>query len=321
MAKNYFDRYVWLINLIGRHGHISFADISRAWASSSLNVGDSVSRKESHLPQRTFFNHIAAIFDVFGIEIKCDRSLGYYIANGDPESDSVRRWLLESLSLNNMLSESRDMKDRILFEKIASSQRWLSVLVNAMRDGKAVEMTYQSFQRDEPHTFLLHPYCLKLFKQRWYVLGKSEEYKTPRIYALDERMVEVVESDKALKLPSKFDASSFFSHYFGIVVTEAKPEKVLLRVDVGQTRYLDTLPLHASQKVVGSDERGTCYEFFLVPTYDFKQELLRFGPFVEVVEPQWFREEIASDIERMAMRYGLNAAIVDEGADKKENVQ
>ena len=318
MAKNYFDRYVWLIDLIGRHGHISFSDISRAWARSPLNVGENASQKESYLPQRTFFNHIAAILDVFGIEIKCDRSLGYYIANGGGvETDSVRRWLLESLSLNNMLGESRDMKDRILFEKIPSSQRWLPVFVNAMRDGKAVEMTYKSCRRDEPHTFLLHPYCLKLFKQRWYVLGRSEEYKSPRIYALDERMIEVVESEKALKLPSKFNAASFFSQYFGIVVNDGKPEKVLLRVDANQTCYLETLPLHSSQKVAGRDERGVCYELFLVPTYDFKQELLRFGPSVEVLEPQWFRDELAEDVERMAARYGLNI----ESTDNNGNAQ
>ena len=52
-------------------------------------------------------------------------------------------------------------------------------------------------------------------------------------------------------------------------------------------------------------------------TFDFKQELLRFGPFVEVVEPQWFRDEIAGDVEKMAMRYGVNI----ECPDKNENAQ
>ena len=67
----------------------------------------------------------------------------------------------------------QDMRERILFEDIPSSKRWLTVLVNAMRDGKAVEMTYKSFWRGEETTFIAHPWCLKLFKQRWYVLAKS----------------------------------------------------------------------------------------------------------------------------------------------------
>ena len=93
---------------------------------------------------------------------------GYYIANSeDLDADGVRSWLLQSLSVNNMLNETKDLRERILFEKIPSSQKWLPVIVNAMRDGKVIEMTYQSFWRDEPNTYTAKPYCLKLFKQRW----------------------------------------------------------------------------------------------------------------------------------------------------------
>ena len=110
------------------------------------------------LSNRTFFNHLESIFDTFGIEIKCDRTQGYYIANGDDlEGDGLRRWLLESLSMNNLLNESRDMRDRILFEKIPSSHRWLTILVNAIKDKKTIELTYQSYNRSEPNTFEAHP--------------------------------------------------------------------------------------------------------------------------------------------------------------------
>ena len=163
MAKNYFNRYIWLIDTINRYGHIPREEISRLWERSPLN------ETGEELYERTFHNHRTAILETFGIEIKCDRSLGYYIANSDDlEGNGLRQWLLESLSLNNLMNESSDMRDRILFEKIPSSRRWLPVFVNAMRDGKAVEITYQSFRRDAPNTFTIHPYCLKLFKQRWF---------------------------------------------------------------------------------------------------------------------------------------------------------
>ena len=153
MAKNYFERYVWLLNVINDHGPITFKEISNRWARSQANT-----LGESYLPERTFHNHREAIQETFGIEIKCDRSLGYYIADSDElKGEGVRQWLLASLSLNNLLNESRDMRDRILFEKIPSSQRWLSVVVNAMRSGKVIEMTYQSFWRDEPNTYKAKP--------------------------------------------------------------------------------------------------------------------------------------------------------------------
>ena len=299
MAKNYFNRYVWLIDTINRAGHITLADISRKWEDSSLND------EGGPLAERTFHNHRIAIEDTFGIEIKCDRSLGYYIANSDDlEGDGVRQWLLESLSLNNILNETKDMRERILFEDIPSSKRWLTVLVNAMRDGKAVEMTYKSFWRGEETTFIAHPWCLKLFKQRWYVLAKSEEYDEPRIYSLDERMVDIVPTKKALKVPSKFNAREFFSNYFGIFIgQDYKPEKIILKVEAYQVNYFNSLPLHPSQRLIESNDKYSIYEYWLAPTLDFRQEVLRHGPTVEVLEPETFREEVKDDIQEMMKLY------------------
>ena len=299
MAKTYFNRYVWLIDTINRAGHITLADISRKWEDSSLND------EGGPLAERTFHNHRIAIEDTFGIEIKCDRSLGYYIANSDDlEGDGVRQWLLESLSLNNILNETKDMRERILFEDIPSSKRWLTVLVNAMRDGKAVEMTYKSFWRGEETTFIAHPWCLKLFKQRWYVLAKSEEYDEPRIYSLDERMVDIVPTKKALKVPSKFNAREFFSNYFGIFIgQDYKPEKIILKVEAYQVNYFNSLPLHPSQRLIESNDKYSIYEYWLAPTLDFRQEVLRHGPTVEVLEPETFREEVKDDIQEMMKLY------------------
>lgn len=302
MAKNYFDRYVWLIDVINRHGHIAFKDISYLWSRSPLNtVG------ENYLPERTFHNHREAILDTFGIEIKCDRSLGYYIANSDDlEADGIRQWLLESLSMNNLLNETKDMRDRILFEKIPSSHKWFPVIVYAMRDGKVIEMTYQSFWKDEPCTFKANPYCLKLFKQRWYMLAKSEGKDEPRIYSLDERMINVVQTDQDYKLPAKFNAEKFFAEFFGIIVgTDCKSQTVKIRVDKDQEKYFDTLPLHDSQRKLEeeSDESYSIYRYHIVPTFDFKQELLSRGPAVEALEPNEFREEIMDDIAKMASLY------------------
>ena len=300
MAKNYFNRYVWLIDTIYRYRHISLPEISRHWQHSSLNEDG------SPFAERTFHHHREAIEETFGIEIKCDRSLGYYIANSeDLEGNGIRQWLLESLSMNNLLNESADMKDKILFERIPSSQQWLSVIVNAMRNGKAVELTYQSFWKESPASFTVHPYCLKLFKQRWYMLGKSEDYDSPWIYALDERTKNVIPLKKSLKIPSKFNAEEFFSNYFGVIVDDRKPSTVKLKVVANQVRYFESLPIHPSQQTIERTSEYSILQYHLVPTYDFRQELLSHGPNVEVLEPEEFREEIKADIVQMCEKYGL----------------
>lgn len=301
MAKNYFDRYIWLVDLVHRSRYISFEEIDRSWQFSHYN------KTRERLPQRTFFNHIDAIYDIFHIEIKCDRSLGYYIANSDDiEGDELRQWLLESLSLNNLLIETKDMRDRILFEKIPSSQKWLSVVVNAMRDKKAIMITYQSFWRDKSFTFAVYPYCLKLFKQRWYMLAASDGTDDLRIFSLDERMTNVEVTDDIFDIPSDFDSEEFFSDYFGVIIgTDWEPQEVKIKVVNDQVKYFDTLPLHASQqKVEGeSDEEYTVYRFHLAPTHDFKKELLSWGSSVEIISPEDFRQEIIDEVEAMSKCY------------------
>ena len=301
MAKNYFNRYVWLIDTINRHGHITREEISRLWVRSPLNENG-----ESYLPERTFHNHIQAILDTFGIEIKNDRSLGYYIANSvDLEGDGIREWMLESLSMNNLLNESADMRDRILFEKIPSSKSWLPVIVEAMRDGKAIELTYQSFWRTEPNTFTAHPYCVKLFKQRWYMLARSENYDYPRLYALD-RIKNVTLTKKKLGLPKGFNANDFFDKYYGIIVDkdpDVKASTVELRVAKDQVKYFLSLPLHLSQDKISETEDYAVFQYHLVPTFDFKQEILSRGAAVKVLSPEWFRNEVAEEIEEMAKNY------------------
>ena len=206
--------------------------------------------------------------------------------------------------MNNLLNESSDMRDRILFEKIPSSQKWLPSIVNAMRDGKAVEITYQSFTRSEPNTFIVHPWCLKLFRQRWYVLGRSEEYENARVYALDDRMLDVTQTKKRLKVPAKFNAQEYFSHCFGIIVaSDNKPCTIDIKVTADQVKYIKTLKLHESQTLVEENDGYAIFRFRLVPTLDFKQEILSHGSDYEVLAPQWFRDEIKNDIARMMSNY------------------
>ena len=297
MARNYFNRYIWLIDVIQRSGHITFEDIDRLWQKSCLN------EYRENYPERTFFNHLKAIYNTFGIEIKCDRSLGYYIANNeDVESDALKNWMLQSLSLNSVINEGSDMRDRIICEDIPSSQKWLSDVMAGMRDGKKLNMTYQSFQSLEAHNYDIAPYCLKLFKQRWYMLAKSEKYNDLRIYALD-RVLELNTTKKSFSLPKGFDPKDTFRKLFGVILDNGPVEKVVIRVAEDQVKYYRTLPLHHSQEEGKSGDGYTEFTYRLVPTFDFSRELLSKGENVEVMSPLWLRKEIAKELRRTISLY------------------
>lgn len=297
MARNYFNRYIWLIDVIQRSGHITFEDIDRLWQKSCLN------EYRENYPERTFFNHLKAIYNTFGIEIKCDRSLGYYIANNeDVESDALKNWMLQSLSLNSVINEGSDMRNRIICEDIPSSQKWLSDIMASMRDGKKLNMTYQSFQSLEAHNYDIAPYCLKLFKQRWYMLAKSEKYNDLRIYALD-RVLELNTTKKSFSLPKGFDPKDTFRKLFGVILDNGPVENVVIRVAEDQVKYYRTLPLHHSQEEGKSGDGYTEFTYRLVPTFDFSRELLSKGENVEVMSPLWLRKEIAKELRRTISLY------------------
>lgn len=295
MAKNFFKRYIWLVDLINRRKYVSFKEISEAWMRSPLNeTGDPLS-------ERTFFNHKDAIAEMFGIEILNDRSLGFYIGRSDVGSDETSDWMLHTLCLNNVLHENADMKDRILMEKVPSSERFLTDIISAMRDFRVIRLCYQSFRHPEPFCFNVRPYCVKYFKQRWYLLGDSD--LGLRIYSLD-RFVDIEELEEHFEIPKGFDAEEYFGNYFGVIIGE-EPEDVKIRVVPDQVKYFRTLPMHGSQRETVQEDGSSVFSYHIAPTFDFVQEILSHGADVEVLEPIELRESIADNVAGMASRYGL----------------
>ena len=167
MTKDLFDKYIWLVDTIYRVGRITLAEINMRWMRSKFSDGEKI-------PRRTFNNWRIAIEQVFDITILCDRKDGYvyYIENAeDMEKGGVRNWLLNTFTVNNLINESHHLKRRILFEEIPSGRRFLTPVIEAMRDSVELRLIYQSVWRDEAGVYPLQPECLKVFRQRWYVTG------------------------------------------------------------------------------------------------------------------------------------------------------
>lgn len=284
MAKNYFNRYVWLIDTIQQHGYITQSDLSRQWQRSALNEDG------SPLPERTFFNHRDAILDTFGIEIKFDKTLGYYIPEGCGDMDGIRNWLLASLSVNNLISESAGMRNHIILEDIPSGQRYLSLIIRSMKDGKKLEMKYRKFEDDEEIHLDVCSLCVKVFKQRWYMLAVTDPKASPRVYALD-RISSLQETRQDFHMPRKFNPEEYFSTCFGIVHEDDVPaEKIRIKAWAKQRNYFRTLPLHPSQKEAEIYEDWSIFEYQMAPTWDLEMELLQYNDQIEVLEPQCLRD-------------------------------
>ena len=188
MAINQLNKYVWLVESIHRarkRGGITLKEIQSKWLDSDISEGTELSR-------RTFINNLHAIEELFGITIECGSGFRYHIECGDCfEEGSARNWLLNAFSLNVMVGNSRKLKDRVLLEDMPSGRNYLEDIIKAMRDNRVIFISYYSYNAEKYNEFDIHPYFVKAFKKRWYVIAYSPGTDDVRCYALD-RMERVI---------------------------------------------------------------------------------------------------------------------------------
>lgn len=295
-----YRRYIWLINTIYSAGSISREEIEQHWLHSSQND------EHSQLDRRTFFRDRDAIEEIWGIEIVCDRRTNRFSLRnmGDLGEGGLQTWMADSLAIQNMIGHAEQLRERVIFERIPAGKRFMNPIMSAICEGRKLRMTYQRFDRPEPHSFLLEPYCMKVFKQRWYVIGKPEDHPEeldPRVYALD-RVIDMELTDERYRPNKHFRADRFFRDYYGVDRRE-KPVDIRIRVKTDAANYLRSLPIHHSQQEVS--RLSDCSEFTMhvAPTYDFIQELRKHGSNLEVLAPKELRERMAEEARLLAEMY------------------
>ena len=293
-----FREYIWLVNTIYKARKISLSEINEKWIETDYSGGVEFSRT-------TFHRHKIAIEDMFGIYIECDRKNGfkYYICNEYVlQENSVQNWMLSTLSVSSLLAESMSLNERILLENVPSGGEKLKMVIKAMKESKKISITYRRYGGHATRTFDLEPYCVKLFVQRWYLLGRFDD-RGMATFSFD-RIMEIKVSNEKFKLDEDFDAASYFSDCFGVMLDEnSKPEKVLIRAYGYEPYYLRDLPLHHSQHEIQSIEEYSDFELRLKITSDFKSKLLSRGEWIEVLEPKSLAEEIVEWHQKAIERY------------------
>ena len=242
---------------------------------------------------------------MFGLNIECERKGGYHYYIGNPdeiENRGLRSWLLSTISVSNLLLDSQQLKSRILLEEVPSGVKYLSLIIDAMKTGNVVQIEYQSFWRKESSTLILQPYCIRLFKQRWYLLAYNSDYNELRTYSLD-RIQDFKKLAETFTIPDSFNAQEYFENYYGIIVKRGEVEDVKLRASKEQANYLRSLKLHHSQQEVETHEDYSIFTYRLCPELDFIIEIMSMGERVEVLEPKQLRNQIAESAEQLSRLY------------------
>lgn len=305
-----FKEYIWLVNTIYRARKISLAELNYKWVDTDMSGGLEMART-------TFNRHKDAIQDIFGIYIECDRKDGYRYYIGNPrvlEDDSVQNWMLSTLSLSNVISESLSLKDRIAAEHVSVDDHLLEQIINAMKTGHRINIRFRRYGSPQSYWTGADPYCLKLFHQQWYLLGRLFDNKY-EMFCLN--MIEQVKlQQRTFKIDKDFDAAAFFAPYFGIVIDEDMPaEQIVIRAYGDERFRLRDVPLHKSQvfrswqsedNLIDSPETYRDYddiEVTLKPTTDFVDYMLSKAGRLQVISPQSVIDKIKDRMDGAVEKY------------------
>lgn len=222
-------------------------------------------------------------------------------------------WLEEVISnLEYRFGMKPNSENIISFERndLLKGNEFLGELIDAALNHQPLNILYRTFSGKE-WTSVIHPYHLKQFNNRWFLIGLQEgshgNYITNR--ALD-RIVRFSKADVPF-IPNKdIDFDDYFKDIIGVTVpsSNVKVEKVTLRFDERQFPYVVTKPMHHSQIVLNEEQR--IIQISVKPNPELEAAILSYGDHVEVLKPQWFREQIIEKIKKNLMKY--DAIYVDD---------
>ena len=293
-----FKEYIWLVNTIRKAGDdgITFAEINEKWLETELSEGVELARS-------TFNRHKDSIEDIFGLIIDCNRLNGYryFISNEEVlGEDSIQNWMLNTLTVNNIIGEALTLQDRILLQPAPVEGDYLKMVIEAMKKSVKLAVDYRKYGDDEPRHLTFEPYCIKLFKQRWYILGHFHRNATADRPEVDyfgvfsfDRILNMSLTDEKFQMDPSFNAQAYFEECFGVLVNDdTVAQRIVIRVFGDERFYVRDLPIHKSQREIGQGEDYTDFELFMRPTIDLSTHFVSRSFLIKVLEPQWLADEI-----------------------------
>lgn len=300
MVTELIDKYIYLVQSFVEAGErgLSWPEIAGRWED----------RYGEPYPRRSFLNHRAAVEEVFGITISCDRSTNLYRIDAGESAVDKREaveYLIDTFTVNSLLTLGKErLSGRVSVENIPSGQKYLTTLMQAMLDSAVLCIRYRKYMSKEADERTVRPYALKEAAKRWYLVAFSEQAGTLRVYALD-RIAGLERSGEHFRMPANFDVNRAFEASFGVYLPEEGQEPVLvkLRTTLRESAYLEDLPLHPSQVLLERSSSHCIYALRVIPNPHLIMELCKYGSRVEVLEPAPLREAVRDTLKKTLELY------------------
>lgn len=175
---------------------------------------------------------------------------------------------------------------------------WFQDLFDAIINKSVLHIQYKTFA-DETYDWMIHPYYIKEYNNRWFLFGLNEESGTIYNIPLD-RIWEVEQIHKEY-IPTDIDFESYLDDVIGVTVLPAEKETIRLQFSEHRFPYVTTKAIHPSQRIVDNENR--IIEFSVIPNNELEALILSYGKDVEVLAPESFRTRIQNVIRESYSKY------------------
>lgn len=296
MPRDLVSRYIWIVDTLTRHSRLTRKELNNLWVVSSLSDGEP-------MPERTFYHYRRAIEEILNLKISCDSSGKYYIDEDySSRSKNLTNWMLDSLAVSNVLKDVSVPEGRVEIEDVPSAREFLPIVLESIRQSKKLNFTYAGFSRSRAESkIIFHPYFLKRYKQRWYVIGLKEKGNSIRTYALD-RIKEAKIIDETFEMPGSLTMEQMFGNIVGVTTSQAPVRTVKLKATLTQAKYFRALPLHPSQSEEIHDE-FSIFTYRLKLNYELVHDILALGEAVQVIEPVELKTMVVNELKNTLSQY------------------
>lgn len=165
-------------------------------------------------------------------------------------------------------------------------------LFNAIQNEITLKVKYQGFKQNNASEVVLHPWYLKQFNNRWFLFGLNEEHKTITNFALD-RIIEFEESKIKFRKNDDINFEEYFEDAVGVTVKKDAPiEKLLIKLTKDIWPYIESKPLHGSQKIKSKGENDVLIELNVQINHELLALLFSYMDNLEIIEPKSLRQTV-----------------------------
>ncbi|MEP0213044.1 MAG: WYL domain-containing protein [Cellulophaga sp.] len=179
---------------------------------------------------------------------------------------------------------------------------FLDVLYQAILKKIVIKLTYQSFKAETPSVISFHPYILKEFNNRWFLVGRSSKYKQIVTFALD-RIIDIDYNTSIEYILENFNGDKYYKDVIGVTVTNKRAERIQFWVDKKNAPYVETKPFHKSQRIIEKKDDGVIFNIFVKINFELERIILGFGDSIEVIKPKNLRDRIHTKLQNANKLY------------------